>query len=231
MFCEKCGKKLEENTLFCDKCGTKVEKGKNKKEEHISYAPISPKPKKGKTIFLSILSVVLIATTVLFLVLWLTKGSSCNSGENGGNGGSGNGGGTAVKEKRTPEYLFDQYVKAYTKADIDAARDIFPPFYVRYAKNSLTKEKLETSLKNAKKEYGNDFNITYKITDKIKMDEDELEELNDDLEKYYDADVRADECYILKGTITFKGSKYEDPDPIDSTRYCKFDGTWYFVQG
>ena len=230
-FCEKCGNKLEEGVLFCNKCGAKIEKKEKKavkeeKNEEIASPPVRPmmvmpqKKGKGLSIFLTITSIILLATTITFLVLWLVKSSSCNS-SSGGKG----------KQERTVEYLFDQYVKAYTQADIDAVKDIFPPFYIKYSMSSLTKEKLESVLESAKERYGKDFNITYKIETKTKMTASELETLNNKMSSYYNATEDAEECYKLKGTITFKGSLYEDTDPLDSSRYCKYSGVWYLVQG
>ena len=120
------------------------------------------------------------------------------------------------KSKRTIEDLLDGYVKAYTNADVETAKELFPPFYLEYAKDSLTKENLQKSLEKAKERYGDDFNITYEITKTVKLTEEELEKHNNDMAKYYNAKENATECYAYEGTMTFKGSKFEDPDPIDS---------------
>lgn len=89
-YCEKCGNKLKEEFAFCDKCGAKIEKKeiKIKKEEvkeeikkDITPSPIAPiiiKKNKGKLIFLSILNILLLAATITFLVLWLTKPTNSN---------------------------------------------------------------------------------------------------------------------------------------------------------
>ena len=66
-------------------------------------------------------------------------------------------GGTSGIGLGTIEYLLDDYVEAYTNADIEKVKDMFPPFYIEYAKNSLTEESLQNSLKAAKEEYGDDF--------------------------------------------------------------------------
>ena len=231
-FCEKCGNKLEEGVLFCNKCGAKVEKKEKKAEKKeevvpsqpVRLMPVMPQKKgRGLSIFLTITSIILFATTITFLVLWLVKSPSCGSSNGGGSGKGG--------KERTVEYLFDQYVKAYTQADLDAVKDIFPPFYIEYAKTYMTKERLETALENAKDRYGKDFNITYKIEGKTKMTASELESLNDKMANYYNAKEKAEECYKLEGTITFKGSSDIDTDPIDSSRYCKYNGVWYLVEG
>ena len=133
------------------------------------------------------------------------------------------------KKTRTIEDLLDGYVKSVIKADADTAKKIFPPFYVEYAKNSLTKENLDKSLERAKEEYGDDFNITYEITKTTKMTEEEVKEVNDKMKEYYNADQDASECYKYEGTITFKGSKFEDTDPISTMGYCSYDGEWYLV--
>lgn len=107
MFCEKCGNKLEEGFAFCDKCGAKVEKKTTKKKEHDEKheheekkskvkeekiveekveekveKPIPPRKTKnggkGKTVFLVIFNLLLVAATVTFLILWLTKSTDCN---------------------------------------------------------------------------------------------------------------------------------------------------------
>ena len=81
-YCEKCGNKLNEEFEFCDKCGAKVEKEEKKKEtvkkeiveeKIIPEQPIIIKTGKGKIIFLTILNILLLASTITFLVLWLTK--------------------------------------------------------------------------------------------------------------------------------------------------------------
>lgn len=133
------------------------------------------------------------------------------------------------KKTRTVEDLLDGYVKSVTKADAEIAKKLFPSFYVEYAKNSLTKENLEKNLERAKESYGDDFNITYEITKTTKMTEEELKEVNDKMKEYYDAKEEASECYKYEGTITFKGSKFEDPDPISTMGYCNYGGEWYLV--
>ena len=47
--------------------------------------------------------------------------------------------------------------------------------------------------------------------------------------EWYNSKEDASECYKFEGTITFAGSKYEDPDPISSMAYCRYDGAWYLV--
>ena len=57
--------------------------------------------------------------------------------------------GCAKKQNRTVEYLFDRYVEAYSKANVEAAKDIYPPYYVESAKQYLSKEYLDSNLKTS----------------------------------------------------------------------------------
>ncbi len=132
------------------------------------------------------------------------------------------------KSKRTVEDLLDMYVEAYVNADAKLVQEIFPPFYIEYAKDMLTTEKLEQNLKSAKEEYGDDFNITYEVTNNTKCTDEELETVNKAMATYYKAKENASECYRIEGSITFKGSKRVDPDPL-SMAYCNYDGSWYLV--
>ena len=140
-------------------------------------------------------------------------------------------GSNSSKSSRSLEDLLDQYVEAYTKADVKLAKDLFPSYYIDYVEERglLTKDQLEASLENAKEEYGDDFHITYEINGKTKMTSEELDELNEKMASRYEAKEKASECYTIDGTITFAGSKYEDPDPLSSMAYCKYSDGWFLV--
>ena len=140
-------------------------------------------------------------------------------------------GGSSNKSSRTVENLLDSYIKGITTPDVEIIKDIFPPFYIKFAESNLTKENLQASLDLAKEEYGDDLKVTYNITKTIKLTEEELKEVNETMKTYYNADTEATECYKYEGTITFKGSKSEDSDPISNMGYCKFDGSWYLIGG
>ena len=123
-YCEKCGNELKEGFAFCDKCGAKVgakEEKKEKKEheekeevkEHKVEARPAPvmvsrpqKSGKGQIIFLWILNILLLAATITFLILWLTKPTKTENYSNS------NGGGKPVEPTPTPtpSKKINQYV-------------------------------------------------------------------------------------------------------------------------
>ncbi len=135
-----------------------------------------------------------------------------------------------TSKERTIEYLLDRYVDIYSKADMSAIEDMFPPFYVEYSKDYITKEKLEKDRNKAKEVYGDDFEVTYKVGNSVKMTDDELEKLNNDMINNYNAKEKATECYKYEVSIIFKGSKKEDPDAMTTMGYCKYNDTWYLVK-
>ena len=112
-FCEKCGNKLKEDFAFCDKCGTKiVEKKKEKiiyeeKEDNMStpVAPIIIKKGKGKIIFLCIMNILLLASTITFLVLWLTKPSTKEYKSSNGNESNSNNNKVVEKKKEENKFI------------------------------------------------------------------------------------------------------------------------------
>lgn len=133
-------------------------------------------------------------------------------------------------EERTMEYLLDRYVEAYSKADMDAVKDMFPPYYIEYSKNFLNKEFLEKRIEEAKQVYGDDYKITYEVGESTKLTDEELERTNNIMKNEYDAKEDASECYKYEVKIKFKGSLYEDPDSAYSFMgYCKYNDKWYIV--
>lgn len=138
---------------------------------------------------------------------------------------------TGCKTKeRTVEDLLDDYIVAYMNADVELTKKIFPPFYIEYAKNYMTKEYLEKSLNSDKEKLGNDFKITYEIKSKTKMTNEELEKINNKMENQFNAKEKATECYKLDGSLKFKGSKNEIIDKLSTISYCKYSDNWYLLR-
>ena len=134
------------------------------------------------------------------------------------------------KKERTINYLMDGYIKAYTKADLEATKDIFAPFYLEYNKKYLTQESLDKELKAAKETYGDNFSITYKVDKEIKFTKEELKKFNNKLKDLYKTEAKTEKCYKYEGKITLKGSKKTDALTLVTIGRCNFDGTWYLVR-
>lgn len=133
------------------------------------------------------------------------------------------------KKDRTPEYLFNQYVKAYQKADEKAAKDIYPPYYIESAKKYLSAKYLKAYVKSATERYGDGFKITYEITKKTKLNDKELNDLNKNIASTFKAKEKAKECYKLDGATIYEGSKGKERSSFHNINYCKYKITWYLV--
>lgn len=81
-----------------------------------------------------------------------------------------------------------------------------------------------------KDEYGKNYKVKYKITDKDKLDKDDLEELAERISDKYDIKERKiKKAYELEIEITIKGS--EDKDESEMTVYSvKIGSKWYLVR-
>ena len=135
-----------------------------------------------------------------------------------------------LKGSRSIEYLLDKYAEAYKNADDKIVKDIFSKFYVDYSAKYVTKERLEEDLKDAKERYGENFDITYKVTKKIKLTKKELDDFNKKMANYYGAKDKASECYKFEGELVFKGSKKTDTNSISTVGRCNYKGVWYLVK-
>lgn len=138
--------------------------------------------------------------------------------------------GCGTTKEKTVEDLLDDYIESYLKADPDMVKKVFPPFYMEYAKEYMTKEYLEQALLDDKESLGDDFTITYDIKNKEKINDEDLETVNSKMESQYNAEEKASECYKLEGTMTFKGSKDELVEELSSIHYCKYSDTWYLIR-
>lgn len=134
------------------------------------------------------------------------------------------------KEERTINYLMDQYVKAYTKADLKAEKDIFPEFYLKANEKYVNQEALNKETANAKDKFGDDFNITYKVDKETKMSDEDLKALNEKMKKIIDGAKDATECYIYEGTVELKGSKDSTTGSLSTIARCSYNGTWYLIK-
>lgn len=129
------------------------------------------------------------------------------------------------KKERSAEELLDLYVEAIEKEKYENMEKIVPKFYLEA--NNFTKESFEKGIKNAKEEFGDDLKVTYEIKEKKELEESELKKANEYLSKFENY-KEVSKCYSLNGTITFSGSKFTDPDPMD-TYYCKIEDEWYLI--
>ena len=132
--------------------------------------------------------------------------------------------------KRDINYLMNGYIKAYTKADLEAEKDIFPEFYLKANEKWVNQESLTKEMENAKSQFGDDFTITYKVDKETKMTDEELKEFNEKMKSKFEEAPDASECYVYEGSVEFKGSLKSTNAKMDTIARCNYNGTYYLIR-
>ena len=135
---------------------------------------------------------------------------------------TGCGGRKVVSNNSSVEDLLDIYMDGFKDADVDKLFSVYPDFAQEYYKRNVTKERIERTLDY----YGDNVRMSYNITSKNKLNDEELDKLNEDIKKTFNDYVLPSECYKINGETTIKGSKEEHVNEISELWYCNFDGAW-----
>lgn len=212
-FCGKCGAELPDEAMFCNVCG-----------ENFTVTPEEPVAVNGGNALVNKVmeykkyfvpgAIALVAIILVIVLISSLAGSGYKRAAKNYINGTLKGKYSAY-EKMYPKEVWD-YMEENVSEDI-LDEDYFEDNY-------------EDMIDYLEEEYGKDIKISYKITDKDKLDEDDLKDLRDSLKDTYDMakkDVTA--AYELELEVTVKGDDDEDTNDMDIVVY-KYDGKWY-VQG
>lgn len=132
--------------------------------------------------------------------------------------------------KRDINYLMSGYIRAYTKADLEAEKDIFPEFYLKANEAYVNQESLTKEMENAQKQFGEDFTITYKVEKETKMTDEELKEFNEKMKSKFEEASDASECYTYEGSVEFKGSVNSTTAKMETIARCNYNGKFYLIR-
>lgn len=216
-FCSNCGSEMKEGSVFCSNCGTKTADSLQQATGNTqgmpnytsnSYTGVSQqmnKPNNNKIIGMAVVGVAALA--VLFIVFKLfgaitTPGYEkpikyvCEGIEKGS---------FKTMMKAFPEYITDQLEDRYGE-DLD--------------------DQMDDLVESLEDEYGKRVKVSYKITDKDKLDKDDIEDLEDRIKYNYDEKVKIKEAYELEVSMKIKGSEDKDEDETDVT-VIKIGSKWY----
>ncbi|MGN1158695.1 MAG: hypothetical protein ACI4SE_00715, partial [Lachnospiraceae bacterium] len=128
-----------------------------------------------------------------------------------------------------------QYIKGVQEHDLSMMSETFP--------KPLRKEWIEDTLYwyddeadfweyfDESIEYycGSNVKYSYEIEDEERMDRDDLDELEEDLEYYYDYRCEITDAYELEVRINMKGKEGEDYSYMDFIA-VKIKGEWYLIE-
>lgn len=217
-FCTSCGTQLSDGETNCSSCGALT----GSQVEQVSQETAAPTATyeipEGNTgvaanktptttyIGMAVVGVIAIIIIALFASLF--------------------GGGAYTKP-------IDRMVKGMMKEDSDKYLSAFPEFVADRMEDSSYQDiddMLEDLMDDMKDEYGKNVKITYKVTDKEKLDKDDLKDWKKTIKSRYNEKVDVTKGYELEVEMKIKGKEDSDEEETDFT-VLKIDGKWYLMGG
>ena len=205
MFCGKCGAQNADNAEFCTNCGAKLKKSSS--ENKVFTVP----DQNDKNKKIGIIAVIVIVIIIAIIGFFLFGGRSYKS-------------------------TIDKYVDASFDADGGAILDLLPDKMIDYAlaednydSDDLEgiiddmNEQLQDQMDSLDNYLGEDWKISYEITDDEDVKGDELDDIKS---AYEDADVKVSAAKNVEVEITVKGAETESNNTLDVS-LIKSGRSWY----
>lgn len=213
MFCSKCGAKVNDGDVFCQNCGEKVPQNDSQK---MAAMPTQDMQKR-KYRLVGISAVAVIAVVVILVVVKIV--------------GAFNGG---------YEKVIQKFIRAIQEEDGELLCSIYPPDYIDYMTGPGSfysdEEELAEEFTEECEDRHDDLSygvedhpdICYFIENEEKLDEEELESLNYDLERNYDFEKGSvKEAYNVTFNVYIPGGKTYRLERC----MMKIHGKWYMRRG
>ena len=208
-FCNNCGTQLDDATTFCNNCGSKVESTNTATNTNATATSAKKLPKFDKSM-LKIALPIAAAVVVLIIIISIIAGNGykkpLKNMINGINDGD-----EEMYCEALPEFL----IKKYKKSNDDYYKTM--------------KERIKNNIKAWEEgeayELGDDVELSYKIVDTIKLDDEALEDAQKYIKSVYDKKVEVKGGYEVAFTITIEGEDDVYTYPSFTTVY-KIDGEW-----
>ncbi len=205
--CRQCGAAFEDDTRFCTNCGSNDLVSNGAPQQNYYAQPVAKKANKK---LFGIIGIAAAAVVVVILLIVLLGGKSYQS-------------------------AIDNWFAANYEGDVEVAEDLAPEKV--FDKKDIDIDDLQDSIekswksnnKSLKKEYGSDYEVSYKVLMDKELEEDDLEDVAEYIEDTYKIDaeeVTAAYEVIIEMTIEGEDAIYVSSKNID---VIKIDGTWYPV--
>lgn len=247
-FCTNCGAQLQDNAAFCTNCGATQQTAQQSTQQTFQQTTQQPaqqttqqtpenaygaynynntaynsngdamaapkKSGKAKFIVLGVIAVAVIAAVVIVIVMLFGGGY------------------------KKP---LDNYFKSIEDGDAKTFMEAYPECYIDYIDDMLGvsgmdmdveeffQETVDGLLETFESDYGENISISYKIEDKEKLSDSELEDISDEFKDNIDANVDVTSGYELDLEVTIEGDDDDDTDS-GSLTVAKIDGEWYIVE-
>jgi hypothetical protein len=232
-FCNQCGAAMEDDALFCMNCGAaaRVTPAEPAPVAAPEAAPAAKKPglldklkaNPKKTALFGGIAVALIAVIVVLCIVLASNTNAGKTDESAYEAAvknyikvmTGEGNEKAIKNLAPKEFW--EVIETDKDVTIDDIMDIYDDF----------KEDWEDNLEYMEEHLGSNVKLTYKITDADKMDEDDLKELKNELNQFFDIKKKTvTAAYELEITLILKGDD-DKQESEDEVIVVQIDGAWY----
>ena len=135
-------------------------------------------------------------------------------------------------EKKTETDSYEQPVKnmieGLSEANADKFLKAFPEYISEQMKLVFTEDYLKETVKKAEEEYGANLKMSYKITDKADIAEEDLREMEEEVKESFGKEIKISKGYKLGVEVTTKGDDTEDKE-VDEFKVYEVDGKWYML--
>lgn len=210
-FCGSCGSQIADNATFCPNCGASAANAPaptpapaaTQQTPYVQPTAAPAQNNNSKMIGIALVGVVVL---VLIFVLF----------------GSLFGGGY-----KKP---IAKMCKGLEKEDWKIYSECLPKDQKKAIGNKRGKDIIKKAVEFMEDEYGKNIKISYKVTDKEKLDKDDIDDLEDNFKKRYDKKIKISKAYELEVKLTIKGKDDKDSDEVDFV-VAKVDGKWVILEG
>ncbi|MFA5658886.1 MAG: hypothetical protein WC900_06340, partial [Oscillospiraceae bacterium] len=124
----------------------------------------------------------------------------------------------------------DNMIKGIENQDADIFLSAYPEFLADQMDSYIDDDTMEDMYDSFEDEYGKNIKISYKVTDKDKLDKDDLTDYEEEIDDYYDEKVDIAEGYEVEVELTIEGDDDNDNDDTDFV-VLKIDGDWCVYDG
>ena len=135
-------------------------------------------------------------------------------------------------EKKAETDSYEQPVKnmieGLSEANADKFLKAFPEYISEQMKLVFTEDYLKETVKKAEEEYGANLKMSYKITDKADIAEEDLREMEEEVKESFGKEIKISKGYKLGVEVTTKGDDTEDKE-VDEFKVYEVDGKWYML--
>lgn len=205
--CRQCGAAFDDDTRFCTNCGSNDLVSNAPQQNYYAQPTVA---KKGNAKLFGIIGIAAAAVVVVILLIVLLGGKSYQS-------------------------AIDTWFETSVEGNADVVEDLAPGKVLE--EKDIDIDDLQDSVEKAwksnnkslKKEYGSDYEVSYKILMDKELEENDLEDVAEYIEDEYDIDAEdVTAAYEVIIEVTIEG---EDAISVQSRTIdvIKIDGTWYPV--